>query len=79
MRDRVEFGLLVIAFAALLTTHVTLTVGLARRIPRWRGVVAFFAPPLAPWWGWQENMRVRGVLWVVGAVCYATVFAFAIR
>ncbi len=78
-RDRIELGLLVIAFATLLTTHVALTIGLARRAPRWRALVAFLVPPLAPWWGWQERMRARGVLWIAAAVLYALMLTLASR
>lgn len=66
----VVLAVLVAAFATLVTVHVTLAIGLTRRDPRWRGLVAFFVAPLAPWWGWQERMRVRGVLWIVSAVVY---------
>jgi len=61
---------LVVAFAVLVTVHVTLAFGLLRRRPRWRGVVALFVAPLAPVWGWRERMRVRGVLWIAAAVVY---------
>lgn len=70
---RAEFALavvLVVAFAALVTVHVTLAFGLLRRRPRWRGVVALLVAPLAPVWGWRERMRVRGILWFVAAVVY---------
>jgi hypothetical protein len=76
-RDRVELAVLVLAYAALLTTHVALTIGLARRPPRWRALVAFFAFPLAPWWGWQAKMRVRAAVWVAGAVLYGVMLAVA--
>ena len=66
----VLFVALVVAFAALVSTHATLAAGLLARRPRWRGLVALVVPPLAPWWGWQERMRVRGVLWIVCAVAY---------
>lgn len=66
----VVLAVLVVAFATLVTVHVTLAIGLARRGPRWRALVAFVVAPLAPWWGWQERMRLRGVLWVVAAVVY---------
>jgi hypothetical protein len=67
----------VISFAGLLTTHVALTIGLTRRTPWWRGIVALFVPPLAPWWGWQERMRVRGILWIVAALLYGVMLVVA--
>jgi hypothetical protein len=41
--------------------------------------VAFVAVPLAPWWGWRERMRVRGVLWVVAAIAYVVSLRFALQ
>jgi hypothetical protein len=70
-------GLLVISFAGLLTMHILLTTGLARRKPRWRAIVALFFPPLAPWWGWQERMRVRGILWIAAALLYGVMLVIA--
>jgi hypothetical protein len=75
--DKIAVGLLVLSFAALVTTHVALTIGLARRPRRWRAWVAFFAFPLAPWWGWKANMRVRGGLWLAAASCYGLSLLFA--
>lgn len=70
MFDRVALALLVLSFGALLTTHVAITIGLARRMQRRRALVAFFAFPLAPWWAWREKMRMHGILWVGAATCY---------
>lgn len=69
---------LVVAFAALVTAHVTLALGLARRHPRWRALVAFFVVPLAPIWGWRERMRVRGVLWILSAAVYAVALGLSL-
>jgi hypothetical protein len=66
----VVLGVLIVAFATLVTAHVTLAIGIARREPRWRGLVALVVVPLAPWWGWHERMRARGVVWIVAAVVY---------
>jgi len=75
---RVVFFVLVLAFGALLTAHVTLAVGLVRRAPRWRALVALVVAPLAPWWGWQAHMRVRGALWVAAAAVYAAALTFSL-
>jgi hypothetical protein len=75
--NRVLFVVLVTAFAALVTTHVTLAVGLARRAPRWHALVALVVAPLAPWWGWRAHMRVRGALWVAAAAVYAAALTAA--
>ncbi len=76
-RDAVIVVVLVAAFATLTTAHTTIALGLARRPPRWRAWVAFFAVPLAPWWGWRERMRVRGLLWIVAAIVYGVALRFA--
>jgi hypothetical protein len=75
----VEFGVLVVALATLASAHATLAIGLARRTPRWRGPVAFLVAPLAPWWGWQARMRVRGVVWVASALVYGVTLGVWLR
>jgi hypothetical protein len=70
-RDVVVLAALVVAFATLLTVHVTLALGLMRRTPRWHGALALVVPPLAPWWGWREGMRVRAAIWLLAAPAYA--------
>jgi hypothetical protein len=78
-RDAVALALLVLAFATLVTAHVTLAAGLAARAPRWHAPVAFVLPPLAPWWGWRTRMRARAVLWLAAAAAYGALLAFALR
>ena len=77
-RDELVAGALVLAFAVVVTAHVTLVVGLAGRAPRWRALVALVVPPLAPYWGW-DGLRRRSVLWVAGAVVYAVLRVVASR
>jgi hypothetical protein len=76
-RDALIVVMLVAAFAALTTAHTTIALGLVRRPPRWRAWVAFFAVPLAPWWGWRERMRARCLLWVVAAIVYGIALRLA--
>ncbi len=78
-RDLVVFGVLVGAFAALVTSHVTLGLGLARRRSWARGLTALVVFPLAPWWGFRERMRARSAAWTVSAVVYACAWVFAVR
>jgi hypothetical protein len=59
------------ALAAWVTVHVALAVGLLRRPPRWRGVVAFFVAPVAPFLGFAAKLRVRSVMWLAFAIAYA--------
>jgi|HubBroStandDraft_1064217.scaffolds.fasta_scaffold500650_2 hypothetical protein len=70
---------LVLAFAVLLTAHVTLVAGLAGYVPRWRAAVALIAVPLAPYWGFKTRMHGRAVLWVASAVAYAVLRLLAAR
>jgi hypothetical protein len=61
---------LVASFALLVCAHVALAVGLVLRRPRWRGPLALLVPPLAPYWGLADGLRVRGVLWLAALVLY---------
>jgi hypothetical protein len=71
-------ALLVLAFAVLVTAHVALVFGLARRRPRWRAVVALFVPPLGPVWGWND-LRGRSILWGIAVVAYGVLRILASR
>jgi hypothetical protein len=70
---------LVVAFATLATTHVTLLVGLAARRPRWRALAAALVFPLAPYWGARNGMPVRCAVWVGSAAGYAVLRWMASR
>ncbi len=70
MSDTVIVVVAVVTFAVLITAHVTLVIGLALREPRWRAAVAFVVPPLAPYWGFRENMRGRAIVWGAAFVVY---------
>lgn len=70
MKDLLVVALLVLAFAWLLTVHVTIVFGLARKEPKWRAAVALVLPVLAPYWAFREQMRVRAGLWIGGIVVY---------
>jgi hypothetical protein len=61
---------IVISFAVLVTVHLALVAGLAVREPRTRGLIALVVPPLAPYWGMQERMRARAVVWGLAFVVY---------
>jgi hypothetical protein len=77
IRDALVLGALIGAFATLVTAHVTLAIGLARRTPRWRAPVALVVPPLAPLWGWAAGMRARAIVWLAAVVLYAIATALA--
>ena len=51
--------------------HVWLVMALAGR-RRWRrAAFALWIPPLAPWWGWAEGLRVPAMAWGAALVLYA--------
>lgn len=61
---------IVASFAAFITAHVALAVGLVARNPRARGLVALLVPPLAPYFGIREKMWARSILWGAALVAY---------
>ena len=61
---------IVASFAAHVTAHVALAVGLLLRKPRARGVVALLLPPLALYFGIREKMWARSILWTAALVAY---------
>ena len=73
MSDAFLFGALVLAFATAVTAHVSIVVGLASRLPRWRALAALLVAPLAPYWAFRERMRVRGGIWIFSVVAYTVV------
>jgi hypothetical protein len=77
--DFALLALLCVAVGLHLVAHVTLVIGLMRRKPWWRGLVALVVPPLAPFWGYEARLRGRVTLWVVTLVVYlATVTTAAL-
>ncbi|MBX3233876.1 MAG: hypothetical protein KIT84_31495 [Labilithrix sp.] len=79
MKDIIVVGLLVIAFAWLLTVHAAIVFGLAKKQPRWRAAAALFVPVLAPYWAWHEHMRARAGMWLGGIVAYLVALLLASR
>lgn len=78
MGDIVILSTLVLAFATFVTTHVWICGRLAVRThPRWRGLVAFVVPPLAPIWSFRSGGRFGAVLWLVAVVVYAVALVVA--
>jgi len=59
-----------VALAAWVTDHVALSVGLMRRRPWWRGVLALLVAPLAPVFGIGARLWVRSALWIALALTY---------
>ena len=78
-RDEAVVIGLVVAFAALVTAHLSLVTGLARRPPWWRALVALVVPPLAPFWGFREGLHVRSGIWLASAAAYVLTRIIASR
>jgi hypothetical protein len=76
-RDIVVLSVLLVAFAALVTAHVTIAAGLMRRRPRWHAPLAFVVAPLAPYYAVREHMRLRAFAWIGAFVVYATAVVLA--
>ena len=70
MKDLLLVAAVAVGFAWVVTAHVAITFGLARKKPRWRALVAFAVAPLAPYWAWREQMKKRVWLWLVGVAVY---------
>ncbi len=67
------FVLMITSFATLLTAHIAIVIGLARKAPRWRALVAVVLPPVGAVWAIRDKQRLRGVAWFVAAVVYVVV------
>ena len=77
MRDAWLFGLLVTAFASLVTTHVAIVGRLLARSPRHRALLALVLPPLAPYFAWTNGWRRTAWMWGGTAGAYAILLALA--
>jgi hypothetical protein len=77
MKDVVLIVGLVLASATLVTVHVAIVLGLAGRDPRWRALVAFVVPPLAPYWALRGGMVKRGSLWIGSVVLYSALLVIS--
>jgi hypothetical protein len=75
--DIATMGVVVVAFAVLVTVHIWIVIGLFSRAPKWRGAVALIVAPLAPYWALRERMVGRGVTWLLSAVAYIVAFELA--
>ncbi len=68
---------LLVALVAHAGAHVALLIALARRRPRYRALVAFVLPPLAPYYGWMAGDRRLSLVWLGGLGVYAAGVALA--
>jgi hypothetical protein len=70
VNDLVLLTLTIVGFAMLVTAHIGTVIGLARRAPRWRSMIALFVVPLAPYWAIRERLWFRAAAWLASAVLY---------
>jgi hypothetical protein len=77
MKDALLVTGLVVTFAVLCTVHVAIVASLLRQHPRWRALVAFVVPPLAPYWALRTGMVVRGGIWIGSVILYTTLLGLA--
>ncbi|MEJ7728897.1 MAG: hypothetical protein WKG00_06755 [Polyangiaceae bacterium] len=70
MTDAILLAAMVLGSALAVTAHLAIFIGLLRRPPRWRAVVALLAAPAAPVFAVQERFWVRAAAWVLGVVAY---------
>lgn len=59
------------SFSALVTLHVAILFGLARRRHFARAAASVVLLPLAPVSSWRAGMRARAIAWTIAAVAYA--------
>lgn len=80
MKDAVIFGVLLLAFATFVTSHVAIAVRLLlRKEDRWRGALVWIAVPLAPLWAYRRHWRVSAIAWVASVLVYAIALIAALR
>ena len=77
--DLVVVLVVLLAFAAWLTLHVVLAVGLGRRTRPLLGWTALVVVPVAPWLGMRAGLRTRSIAWVVAGCVYLTALLAALR
>ena len=81
MRSQIATALLLLGLAVVIGAQLALAVGLVRRAPRWRGLLAFVLPPLAPYWGWSAGtsaMRRLVYAWLVALAVYVLGLVLAV-
>lgn len=76
-RDVESMIAVILGFAALVTAHLAIALGLLARSPRWRAPIALIVLPLAPYIALRERMWLRGALWIAALVVYASGLAMA--
>lgn len=78
MSDIILIVVIAFAFALTITAQVAILAGLLRRKLKWRALSGLLMPPLAPYWAYNEGMRVRAAIWLFGAVVYVLTLILAL-
>ena len=75
--DVLSYAALVLSFALWVTVHFSLSWGLLKRRPAWHGVLGFMVIPLAPLFGFKQQLKGRVVLWLASLAGYIAVYLTA--
>ncbi len=75
--DIVSYCVLVLTFALWVTVHFSLSWGLVTRRPAWHGVLGFVVIPLAPLFGFKQELRGRSILWLASLAGYTGAYLVA--
>jgi hypothetical protein len=71
VKDALITAGLILGLATWCTVHVALAARLLlRQRPRWRGLLAFWVPPLAVIWGFQAGYRRLATAWLAALGVY---------
>jgi hypothetical protein len=65
--------LLALSLVAFIAAHVALIFGMVRANDRSRALLAFFVPPLAPFWGHELGMTKRANAWLGALALYVAI------
>jgi hypothetical protein len=65
--------LLALALLGFIASHVALVIGISRAHDRPRAALAFFVPPLAPFWGHELGMTRRANAWLGALATYVAI------
>lgn len=68
---------LVLAFAALVTTHVAVVHGILATSGRRQAAMALVLLPFAPYAAFRDGLPLRAVAWLVFAVAYVVALILA--
>jgi hypothetical protein len=66
-----------VSFAMFVTVHVTGSIALAQRAPRWNGAVALVVPPLFPYYAARRHQVGWAIVWCAAAIAYAVALGVA--